>query len=142
MPEDTNKWIEAVAKMIRLTQSGELRWKPESAPEEAKKQPDDRIEAVFSTDYLQKKLRLYRRTFKAYRPGVDFGQISRGVTVGPVWETEVLLEFLGPRNLVLWVFPKVDPLKDLLASAQYQAAGVKDFLDAILSDNPSEQSSR
>jgi hypothetical protein len=140
MPEATNKWIEAVAKMIKLTQSGDLQWKVEPPPDEAKKQPDDRIEAVFSTDYLEKKLRIYKRTFKAYYPTVDIGVLLRGTSLEPYWDTEVLLEFLGPRNVVLWAFPKVDPLKDLLASVQYQVAGVTDFLGAILGEDPSQQS--
>ncbi len=131
MPEEKDRLIEAVAKMIRLTQSKGLLWKAEKQPEVAKEQPDDQISSVFSIDYEGKKLRLYERTFKAYRGPFDLPGIMRG-TPEVYWDSIVVLEFLGQQDEPLWRFPTIGPLKDLLSAVQYQVADVAGFLDAVL----------
>ena len=47
---------------------------------------------------------------------------------GPYWESNVKLEFIDERGLMLWAFPQVSVLWDLLSAVQYQVAGVKDFM--------------
>lgn len=134
MTEQMNRWIDAVVKLNKLTQSGELKWTAEIPTSDLHKHPDDRIDAAYSAQYADKELRLYRRTYKEYQAAVGFEALLRKSSVAFRWTTEIRLEFVGQEGMTLWAFPRVGPLKDLLSSAEYQAAGVKDFLDTVLGE--------
>jgi hypothetical protein len=49
-------------------------------------------------------------------------------------KTETVLEFVDDRDNMLWRFPNVTPLRDLLAPLHYQVANARDFLNDILSE--------
>lgn len=142
MSEEKNKWIDAAAKMIKLTQDGTLKWEAVKPSVSLKKQSDDTVDIAFQTTYKDKKLRLYKRIYKDYRPvskpsptAFTIPQLF-GVEreMESYWATEVNLEFLSSEGLTLWTYPKVNILSDLLSAVQYQVAGVKDFLNDLLSD--------
>ncbi len=128
---EQNKWIDAIAKMIKLTQDGKLVWQVEKSTISAKKHPDDQIEIVYSTSYKGKNLRLYERTYKRYLPPSGIQVFLSGKSEFD-WVSDVVLEFVSDTESPLWTFPKATALNDLLLSVQYQVAGVKDFLDDIL----------
>ena len=142
MTNKKDKWIDAVAKLIKLTQEGRITWSSRIPDDSLKRQPSDRIGSVFVTSYKEKKLRLYERNYE-YRPvGLLAGltppeALGKGFSLSDKtsWETDVVLEFISADEVNLWTFPIIDTLKDLLTSVRYQAAGVKDFLDEILSDD-------
>ena len=141
MSED--KWIDAVAKMIKLTQEGILIWEAEKLKDYLKKNQDDSIDLVFGTTYKNKRIRLYRRTYKAYRFPKNFGIsevtlariLAGNIEKEPYWATEVVLDFVSDDGLTLWTYPEVSALSDLLSAVQYQVAKVKDFLNELLSDD-------
>jgi hypothetical protein len=136
MPNEKNKWIDAVAKMIKLTQDGTLLWTAEPASESMKHDPDDRIMVVFRGSYKGTYLRLYRRTYKTTHPAMGIlGALGSEETN---WRSQVILDLVDRTGLILWTYPQVSPLDDLLSAVQYQAAGVKDFLDDLLSDSKEE----
>jgi hypothetical protein len=55
----------------------------------------------------------------------------------PHWESETILEIINEKGKTLWTFPDVTGLDDLLDTVEYQAAGVRDFLDEMVSGRPS-----
>lgn len=143
MPQETsaektgNRFITAIAKLIDLTQKGELRWNLPEAGEQA----DKHISQIFIAHYHDKILKIYKRTYKDYRKrSVSFADSlklsmfsgERGIET--YWESDVVLEFINPDGMTIWTFPQMRILQDLLAAVQYQVAGVEDFLDDILRD--------
>ena len=122
------RFVEAVAKLIELTQLGKLHWKAYSPDETLKVYPDDRLSTVFETNYQGRKLRVYRRTFKL-RDATPMVEVFIGKKD---WQSVVILEFLAENNAVLWRFPTMPILDDLLSAVQYQVAGVDEFIDALL----------
>lgn len=140
MSEDKNTWIDAVAKLIQLTQDGVLKWDATKPADTLKTQSDDSIDIVFLTTYKGKRLRLYKRTYTDYRPAKLSlaAQISRMGTLGAATEMEAYRETefimdLSSDGPARWSFPKVGPLRDLYSAVQYQVAGVKEFLSDLLS---------
>ena len=138
--EERNRWIDAVARMIKLTQDGTLEWEAMKPADSLKQEPDDIIDVIFQTTYRDKLLRLYKRTYIGHRPvskpfGADLASLL-GVKreTEPYRATEVILDFVSNDGLPLWTYPNVAALSDLLSAVQYQVAGVKDFLNELLSD--------
>ena len=122
------RFVEAIAKLIELTQAGKLRWDAYPPDETLKVYPDERLSTVFETDYQGKKLRLYRRTFKPR----DVAPMFDAIIGKKDWQSVVILEFLAENGAVLWRFPTMPILDDLLSAVQYQAAGVDEFIDTLL----------
>ena len=122
------RFVEAIAKLIELTQAGKLRWDAYLPDETLKVYPDDRLSTVFETEYQGKKLRLYRRTFKPR----DVAPMFDAIIGKKDWQSVVILEFLAENGAVLWRFPTMPILDDLLSAVQYQAAGVDEFIDTLL----------
>lgn len=134
MTEEKSKWIEAVAKMIKLTQNGKIKWESEEPDTVPKKGEDDRIESVFVAIYKEKTLRIYRRRYKRITINDAIASITGTGKVArpPLWDYSVVLELIKAYDQPVWAFPKEDILKDLLSAVQYQVSGVKEFLDEIL----------
>lgn len=133
MTSDKAKWIEAVTKLIQLTQADRLKWAP-SAPPEHLNQPDANIvEVVFRTHYKDRTFRLYEVRQKIEDPG----PLSRSYSLFapmkyPYWRTSYVLEFTDAAGHPLFTFPPNDPLRDLYTAVQFQTAGVSEFLDDLL----------
>lgn len=127
----SERFVEAIAKLIELTQSGKLSWKAYPPNEALKVYPDDRLSTIFETEYQGKKLRLYRRTFKIR----DVSPMLEAI-IGKQkdWQSIVILEFLAKNGAVLWRFPAMPILDDLLSAVQYQVAGVDEFVDTLLNE--------
>ena len=51
--------------------------------------------------------------------------------LGEQEKTETVLGFVDDRDNMLWLFPNVTPLRDLLATVHYQVANARDFLNDI-----------
>ncbi len=133
MTEDKNKWIEAIAKLIKLTQDGKIKWFSYSEAESLKKFPDDRIESSFFCTYKEKNLRIYKRLFKRHVPEF-MGKFFPLGKDGSVYSTQTILEIFDNNDQTLWSFPKESILDDLLAAVLYQVSGIKYFLDDILKE--------
>ena len=142
MSEERNKWIDAVANMTKLTQEGQLIWTIEKLPFLTKSGPDETIDVVFRAIYKGKRLRIYKRRYKDYRP-IKSSPFSGSLVLQAFgvekemehyWATEVVMELVNDDGIALWTYPKVNALPDLLSAVQYQVAGVKDFLDDLLSN--------
>lgn len=130
MSTEKNKWVDAVAKLIKLTQEGELKWTIDEPPVSFAKRPNTRVEVVFIATHGEKSLRLYERRFQ--EEFIDFDEFEMRPVPKTEWRKAVVLEFIDDNGNSLWAFPSVEALNDLMSAVQYQAAGVKDFLTELL----------
>lgn len=118
MPETNNQWIDAIAKLTELTQNGELKWGVDEFFE-----APGAVSPAYTAVHNKRTLRLQKR-----RVAEDSGYFGRK-EVRDIFT----LEFVGPQGNSLWQFPEIDAIEDLFAAVQYQTAGVREFLNDILS---------
>jgi len=136
--KDKVTWVDAVTRMIELTQRGKMRWSSVE-PIGSSAEEQNRTSAVFTTTYNDKTLMLYERKVSERRL-VREGDPKRIASyfLDPkyeiVWLPEVVLEFVDAAGATLWKFPEVAALRDLLTAVQYQAAGVSDFLTGLFDE--------
>lgn len=118
MNEPRDQWVDAVAKLTELTQDAKLKW----AVDEFFEAPGGASPA-YTTQYRTRSLRLQKR------------RVSEESVFGrPVVRDQYVLEFIGQAGNSLWTFPDIDAIEHLFAAVQYQTAGVKGFLNDILSE--------
>ena len=145
MTEEKNKWIEAISKLIKLTQEGKLEWRAPLEMEFPESKTDTDIENIYSifiTTYKNKSLRIYKRKFLVRGFGLtskklrDLYAFSKSLDSPneAEWHAKVILEMIDINGKALWTFPDEKILNDLLIAVEYQVSGVKEFLTAILSE--------
>lgn len=131
MTEKKDKFVEAVTKLIKLTQEGELQWRSGDIS-----RYDIKVESVFITEYKDRLMRLYKYVYKVQQPGPF--TLTHGIFGSkreyPYWETSVKLEFIDSNGRTVWEFPSTPALFDLLEEVQYQVAEVDEFLDDIMAE--------
>ena len=145
MSTEKNKWIDAVGKLLQLTQDGDLEWKPRDPPAYLNVQPDrKRVDVAYEARYKDRRLRLYELMYKVEKPRESvtsaFTHPALASAIGsafnqpeyPYWTKRTVLELLDQSGFGAWTFPTTEVLDDLLTAVRYQAAGVKQFLDEIL----------
>jgi len=130
MEKRKDKWIEAIAKLTKMTQDNTLKWRSGETPEFFKNLENVKIEIVYLTEYKDRLLRIYDRRVKEFRSGVSFTGFERG----HVWTKYTVLDFVDPSGASLWIFPEIKGLENLLNAVKFQVAGVKDFLNDLLSE--------
>jgi hypothetical protein len=130
MSAHRNKWIEAVAKLIQLTQDRELVWTAQEPPLSFSKRPDFGVDLVFVCKYGERNLRLYEKYIRENVEESDEWEM-RPVTRAE-WKKRVVLEFVDANGNSLWAFPALEILNDLATAVQYRVAGVRDFLAELL----------
>lgn len=123
------QWIDIVGKLIELTQEAKLVWEVGTPLHSIGGERDERIESVFTTTYKGKKLRLYKRTYKAYR---DKHKITGHPLYDSYLASDAVLEIVHDNGMTLWTFPKLDITEHLLSSIQYRVAGIKEWIAEIL----------
>ena len=112
MPTETDKWVQAVTKLTELTQAGTLTWSVGSSPiiiGETVAGP------AFYAEHSGRRMRV-----RLVRPV--------GLAIDPIAK----LELLDDEGNLLFAFPEISALFDLYGAAQYQAAGVKGFIDGLI----------
>lgn len=130
MAKKRDKWIEAIAKLTKMTQDNTLIWRSGEVPDYLKNVETVKVGIVYITKYKNKILRIYEKKAKEYTTGSSFFGMERG----PVWNEYIILDFADPSGASLWTFPDVQGVNGLLASVRFQVAGVKDFLKDLLSE--------
>src|SRR5687768_8733593 len=124
--EERDKWVDAIAKMIELTQNKRLVWTVGSPSQGVSGQA---ITPPYYTTYRGRHLRLQRIKVPDPASRDMLGRRDRERE-----RAQTVMEFVDDYDNSLWRFPDVTPLRDLLATVQYQVANVSDFLDDILSE--------
>lgn len=115
MATKKDQWVEAVAKLIKLTQEGKLTWSQQFKSGDVAAG----LKLVYIARYKDYILRLY-----------DTGTELDRAFNGP----SATLEFTDEKGNTLWTYPNVESLNHLLLSVEFQVANVKDFLKEILSE--------
>ncbi len=136
MTDKPDKWVEAITKLIKLTQAGELKWSVDKA-DRLKGREDLRIETVFLTKHKDRNLRLYKYSYLVDDPGPFAAYSYSSLLSGkppkyPYWSSSIALELIDEEGWTLWTFPQNYALNDLFKAVQYQVAGVDGFLKEIL----------
>jgi len=138
MSEERNRWIDAIVKMIELTQKGDMKWEARDSTH-VREKDDDSVEAVFYTKYEGKSLRLYKLVYTAYKavsPTTLYDVVIGAAQKKEAYRTsKIILDFVSEEGFKLWTYPEVNALPDLLSAVQYQTAGINDFIDALLNDD-------
>ena len=133
---EKRKWVDAVTRMIELTQQGEMQWVP--TPPNGISEKENRTSAVFRSSYKDKKLRIYERKVQERQLVDDDGGLASLALLRPkyqyVWVSQIVLEFIDGNGNTLWTFPRIGALRDLLSAVQYQAAGVNEFIDGLFEE--------
>jgi hypothetical protein len=125
------RWVDAVVKLIKLTQNGKLKWQVNDPSQVEKVDGEDIITEDFVAKYRDRLLRVYKRR----RPPTPVERAMLGVESKVQWYTHYGLEFVTAANQTLWAFPREAPIRDLHKAVQYQVARVNDFLDEILNED-------
>ena len=141
--EQRNKQLNALTKLIHLTQQDQLNWHTEEARSNVLGvSPDDAIKVFFVTTYKGRILRLFERRYKVVprKPNrsilnmsYDFLSQDTG-NYEPYWTKEVVLELVDDIGASSRPFDNVGVLGDLLRAVQYQVTGARGFIDELLSD--------
>ena len=112
MTKKSDQFVEAVSKLLELTQEGKLLWESDLSP-------GRRGLVAF---HKGQRLRLQKLS----------GGSRRYYNEPP--SADVALEFVDDIGNPIFAFPEVEGLEDLYDAASYQASGVKDFLRDLLDE--------
>ena len=139
MSERKDSNIEAIAKLIELTQKGRLQWNSEHPDAVKGLSPEDIVSNVFTADYSGRVLRIYQRRYKTrFSAGLTVGLIQSALLENQTetrWVSEVILELLSEYGHSTWQFPKERILNDLLSAIRYKASGASDLIEDLLREN-------
>jgi hypothetical protein len=123
---------DAVTRMIELTQQGRLEWRAAISSEMP--EDEDRVTAVYITEFNGRKLRLYGDRIEVSR-NESLSSAIQALAGMPApteeWRTIAVLEFINDEGISLWRFPFSGAISDLLDAVQYRVAGVNEFLAEI-----------
>lgn len=117
MPDEKNRAVKAVTKLIKLTQAGDLEWEPMYASDAGLKGRAVGDSFVYAAEHLDRMLRLYRSV-----PDTEWG------------EPPIVLEIVSFDMNLLWRFPYIEALEDLYQAVMYQTANVEGYLEDLLDE--------
>lgn len=124
-----DKAVQFVAKLLRLTNAGSIKWTPMPSPRGSN-------QTAFKAIIDEKTLRLYRYEYEGYSFSSSYAQTYRSIVADPEKRTfsAIALEIMTD-GYVTYTFKDTSGLSDLLESASYKAAGADEFIDQVLSIN-------
>lgn len=138
MSTEKNKWIDAVGKLLTLTQDGQLVWTTKEPPASFNSLPSRFVDVIYQTRYKDRYLRLYELHYKVEKPVASIYSAEVRSFFDdkqyPYWIKTTTLELLDENGLSSWTFPNIEVIDHLLTAVKYQVTGVKDFLDEILAE--------
>lgn len=144
MPSFEEKWVTVTARILKLTQSGDIEWHVARACQSFAADLQDQVSCVFHTDYKMKRLRLYERIVKLRPVAASIASLFGSVEPSErlTKETRVFLEFTDEKGLGVWTVPHTDVLCDLLNAVRYRASGAAEFLEEMLGEESTEATGR
>lgn len=137
MTESTDRELEAILKLIELTQDGTIVWSSLPLAGDLKNSDKLTYTNIMGCEFEKKHLRLYSEKILIEQPTGALESLSYAAARAlgqtfPYWSEKDVLEITNGHGQSLWRFAYKPAIKDLLNAAKYQVSGVKDFLDAIL----------
>lgn len=119
---DTNRWDDAVEKLIRLTESGELQWRMCNLPLRPLIQAF--VGPQYVTDVESRRVAIYEYSFPT--DSDEFGRYM---------DSSSRVEFVDSQGEVVWVWPVSRAGKYVLLQAvRYQSMSADKFLADFLSN--------
>ena len=116
---NTKEVVALIEKLIELTQKNIISWSVSNI------QPIlsdmEKVDTVFSVEYLGQNLRLYKYFYRFYRDEEEF-----------YWLEDYRLETYDMYNNTLYVFPKTQNVKDLMGAVMYQSSRIEEFYKNIM----------
>jgi hypothetical protein len=122
---EEEQWINAIARMIELTQSKELKWELGESPAPGRGDPTT---PPYYADYKGRTYRLQGRWVEAMSNPFMPSRLRNWV--GPRDREAITLEMVDDQGRSRYRVPSVSPLRDLLHAVQKQTADP----DAALKD--------
>lgn len=129
--------LEAVVKLIQLTQKGELEWRSDKPDESMMLGERDTVGPVYTTDYKGRTLQVYRRAWVdplaggALAKRNTWGQF--GALTPPELNEQTVLRLATPEG-GFWTFPQNSALNDLMNAVAFKVTDANGFLDEILNE--------
>jgi hypothetical protein len=135
--DNKNQLIEAIAKLIKLTQEGRIMWQAADKTGLPSDTDISRSDSVYTAVYRNQRLRIYRSLTRMRRD--DTAAWLRSMSKPELgssytWIHSVVLQFVDDDGRTKWTFPRNDALSDLLTAVQYQSAGVGEFINSLLAE--------
>lgn len=127
-------WIDAIARMIELTQNGEIQWEPGENPAPGR---GDLITPPYYADYKDRRYRLQGRWVEASTStpsDVFLPDVLRRIAKLPRDREAITLEMVDSRGRSLYRVPSVSPIRDLLNAVQRQTADPDAAIRDLLGD--------
>ena len=112
---DREKWVEALARLTRKTQEGEIKWRSIAANQILEPESIG-VDRAFETTFRDQRIRAFHAVL-----------LSRA-------HDRFVIEFLDTTGYPVYRPPLLDGAKDLFSAIEHQAAPVGDFIDALLRD--------
>ena len=113
--------VEIIDKLIELTQHNSLSWQAYE-PSADMTNGDLRTELTYVTTYLNRKIRIYKQSYKYFMDETSFS-----------WSDRVVFEMIDDNDNSLWEFPQTSNTWDLLNAVQYSNSKVGDFYKDMFS---------
>lgn len=123
MSDNKNQYIEALAKLLELTQKNRLEW---NIVPTANALRDISVGSVYEAEYKEKKLRLYTKK-NPFKVGGLLGVANKGY--------DVVLEIADRFGNPAWQFPDELITIDLYKAVKFKASGAQDLIDDLLKDS-------
>lgn len=121
----SNRWEEAVAKLVRMTESGQISWQPTYKLHERRGHGAEIVGPAYVADVQGKRVAVYEF-------GYDEDESSDSSSAD--WDSGVAMEFVDENFETEWVWPASGERWALLEAIRYRASGADRFLDAFLAE--------
>lgn len=149
MSDEEDDAVQAVTRLNRLTQEGELQWNTTESEAVENTRKGRLKTAVFATNLDGKRLFLYgRRVQKKVPNDATTRAMQQSLTTGnplpaapgeTYVDSETVLEIVDVDGNPVWKFPQTSALEDLLSTVSYHASGAGELIDK-LTEEQSENS--
>jgi hypothetical protein len=122
MSSERNKLVDAIWKLLSLTQKRQLKWRNNYPQGPLPGHSLGRVDVFYETEYKGKTLRLFESKFP----------VERGIFSGVDWESEAVLQLVDSSGASVWTFPHSEVTEHLLSAVRYQVTEVGDFIEELL----------
>ncbi len=112
-----------IFKLNKDTKENKIKWRIGTFAKPALLGSEELLDAVYYTDVLEKKIRLFRLKVKHYMDEDYYD-----------WIEDFRLEIIDENGNSLYKFPEDIAISDLYATVQFKTSNVSDFFNDFLSE--------
>jgi hypothetical protein len=144
MKPEKDIYVEAIAKLIKLTQDKKIVWSAGNTNYLVNKMPSNIYESVYITNYKGKRLRIYKKYYTVSKLAESFlsqfsdsdisGYLGSESKSKPRTVSQVVLEIIDDKDYTVWEFPNLSITDNLLSSVIFQTCGVNELLNDLINE--------